>query len=83
VSNFQGTGPEDTAYLDSTTREGSHVYIRESAVVEVQQLIRRSFWILQSLDQELTLCIEACEYVWVDVCWQMIYCFLSLGFGND
>jgi hypothetical protein len=69
VSNVQGADSEDTAYLDSTTRERSHVYIRESAVVEVQQLICRSLWILQSLDQELALSIETREYVRVDVRW--------------
>lgn len=68
VSGFHQTEPRDTAYLDSATREGSHVYIREGTVVEVQQLVGRSLWVLQSLDQELTLSIEACEYIRVDVC---------------
>lgn len=69
VSGVEQTKAERTAHLDSTTREGSHIYVRESAVVEVQQLVGRSLWILQSLDQELPLSIEACEYIGVDVCW--------------
>lgn len=61
--------PKKTTHFHSTTRKGPHVDVGEGAIVEVQKLIRGSFRILQSLDQQLTLGFKSCNYVLVDVWW--------------